>query len=165
MPASSFRESWPPEFGCSCGRAAHCRSDARGGSRKVFPRLLEQHTRIPAVRSLSGLPPEHFFGQKAQTNFRNLKILRSNSTRISTDKIWHGLDWSAVASNLRAKDVKQNKQMTLSLSNSTTNPGRFYVHDSSQSDFGYAPASAGLRNPIQPDTGDDRVDDQFMTSS
>jgi len=92
----------------------------------VFPRLLEQHTRIPAVRSLSGLPPEHFFfGQKAQTNFRNLKILRSNSTRISTDKIWHGLDWSAVASNLRAKDVKQNKQMTLSLSNSTTNPADF----------------------------------------
>jgi hypothetical protein len=125
VPASSFRERGAPEFGCSCGRAAHCRSDARGRSRKVFPRLLEQHTRIPAVRSLSGLPPEHFFGQKAQTNFRNLKILRSNSTRISTDKIWHGLDWSAVASNLRAKDVKQNKQMTLSLSNSTTNPPDF----------------------------------------
>jgi hypothetical protein len=125
VPASSFRERGPPEFGCSCGRAAHCQSDARGRSRKVFPRLLEQHTRIPAVRSLSGLPPEHFFGQKAQTNFRNLKILRSNSTRISTDKIWHGLDWSAVASNLRAKDVKQNKQMTLSLSNSTTNTADF----------------------------------------
>src|ERR1700760_2031094 len=139
VPASSILERGPPEFGCYCGRAAHCRSDARGGSRKVFPRLLEQHTRIPAVRSLSWPAARAFLRTKAQTNFRNLKILRSNSTRISTDKIWHGLDWSAVASNLRTKDVKQNKQMTLSLSNSTTNPGRFYVHDSSQSDFGYAP--------------------------
>jgi NADPH:quinone reductase len=36
-PASSFREHGPPELGCSCGRAAHCRSDAYSSDgRRVF---------------------------------------------------------------------------------------------------------------------------------